>query len=307
MTREEITRREFFKRAAAAGLVAYGATKLSGLDGVSEAEAATPPTIIVASKRKPAELVRAAVDALGGMKKFVKPGNTVVLKPNIAWARKPEQAANTNPEVVAEVVRLCKAAGAREVKVIDHLIDPGEATVLKMSGIGPAAQAAGARVISAGSLAMYQRVSIKRGKTLKTADVLRDLMRADVWINLPIAKVHSGTGVTLGCKNLMGVVWDRGAWHQSASLDQCIADFAVQFRPKLVILDAVKVLLTNGPKGPGKTASPGIVVAGTDPLAVDSFGVTLLGRKPQDIGHIKLAYAAGVGEMRLDRIKVRNV
>jgi uncharacterized protein (DUF362 family) len=307
MTRREITRREFFRRAAAAGLVAYGAAKLSGLDGIPEAEAATPPTIVVASRKEPAELVRAAVDALGGMKKFVKPGDTVVLKPNIAWARKPEQAANTNPEVVAEVVRLCKAAGAREVKVIDHLIDPGEAAVLKMSGIGPAAQAAGARVISAGSLAMYQRVSIRSGKVLRTADVLRDLMRADVWINLPIAKVHSATGVTLGCKNLMGVVWDRGAWHQSASLDQCIADFAAQFRPKLVLLDANRVLLTNGPKGPGKTASPGIVVAGTDPLAVDSFGVTLLGRKPQDIGHIRLAYAAGVGEMRLDRIKVRNV
>ena len=308
MTHDEITRREFFKRAVAAGLVAYGAGRLAGVGDRPGAEAAAPPpTIIVASKKSPAALVRAAVDALGGMKKFVKPGNTVVLKPNIAWARKPEQAANTNPEVVAEVVRLCKSAGAREVKVIDHIIDPGEAAVLKISGIGPAAQAAGARVISAGSLAMYQRVNLKRGKVLKTAEVLRDLMRADVWINVPIAKVHSGTTVTLGCKNLMGIVWDRGAWHQSASLDQCIADFAAQFRPKLVILDAVRTLLTNGPKGPGRTATPGIVVAGTDPLAVDAYGVTLLGRKPQDIGHIRLAYASGVGEMRLDRIKIRNV
>jgi len=304
MTHEEITRRDFFKRAAAAGLAAYG---LAELDGLPEAEAAAPPTIVVASKKSPAQLVRAAVDGMGGMKKFVKPGNTVVLKPNIAWARKPEQAANTNPEVVAEVIRLCKAAGAREVKVIDHFIDGPDAAVLKMSGIGPAAEAAGARVISARSQAMYQRVNVRGGKVLKSADVLRDLMRADVWINLPIAKVHGSTKVTLACKNLMGVVWDRGAWHQSASLDQCIADFAAQFRPHLIILDGVRTLLSNGPKGPGKVASPGVVVAGIDPLAVDAYGVTLLGLKPQEVGHIKLGFASGVGEMRLDRIKVKHV
>jgi uncharacterized protein (DUF362 family) len=304
MTHEEITRRDFFKRAAAAGLAAYG---LAELDGLPEAEAAAPPTIVVASKKSPAQLVRAAVDGMGGMKKFVKPGNTVVLKPNIAWARKPEQAANTNPEVVAEVIRLCKAAGAREVKVIDHFIDGPDAAVLKMSGIGPAAEAAGARVISARSQAMYQRVNVRGGKVLKSADVLRDLMRADVWINLPIAKVHGSTKVTLACKNLMGVVWDRGAWHQSASLDQCIADFAAQFRPNLIILDGVRTLLSNGPKGPGKVASPGVVVAGIDPLAVDAYGVTLLGLKPQEVGHIKLGFASGVGEMRLDRIKVKHV
>ena len=304
MTHEEITRRDFFKRAAAAGLAAYG---LAELDRLPEAEAAAPPTIVVASNKSPAQLVRAAVDGMGGMKRFVKPGNTVVLKPNIAWARKPEQAANTNPEVVAEVIRLCKAAGAREVKVIDHSIDGPDTAVLKMSGIGPAAEAAGARVISARSQAMYQRVNVKGGKVLRSADVLRDLMRADVWINLPIAKVHGSTKVTLACKNLMGVVWDRGAWHQSASLDQCIADFAAQFRPNLIILDGVRTLLSNGPKGPGKVASPGVVVAGLDPLAVDAYGVTLLGLKPQEVGHIKLGFASGVGEMRLDRIKVKHV
>jgi len=304
MTQDEISRRDFLRRAAAAGLAVYGIGELAGLDGA--AEAAGPPTIAVASKKSPAQLVQAAVNALGGMKQFVKPGNTVVLKPNVAWARKPEQAANTNPEVVAEVVRLCKAAGAREIKVIDHAIDLDTAA-FKMSGIQDAAEKAGARVISARSQGMYQRVNLSRGKVLKSADVLRDLMRADVCINLPIAKVHGSTKVTLGIKNLMGVVWDRGAWHQSASLDQCIADFAVQFRPKLTILDGVRTLLTNGPKGPGKVGTPGVVVAGVDPVAVDAYGATLLNFKPQDIGHIKLAFAAGVGEMRLDRIKVKHV
>jgi len=304
MTHDEISRRDFLRRAAAAGLAVYGIGELSGLEGT--AEAAGPPTIAVASKKSPAQLVQAAVNALGGMKHFVKPGNTVVLKPNVAWARRPEQAANTNPEVVAEVVRLCKAAGAREIKVIDHAIDLDTAA-FNMSGIREAAEKAGARVISARSQGMYQKVNLSRAKVLKSADVMRDFMRADMVINLPIAKVHGSTKVTLGSKNLMGVVWDRGAWHQSASLDQCIADFAAQFRPKLTILDGVRTLLTNGPKGPGKVGTPGVVVAGVDPVAVDAYGATLLGFKPQDIGHIKLAFAAGVGEMRLDRIKVKHV
>jgi len=304
MTREEISRRDFLRRAAAAGLAAYGMGELAGMDGA--AEAAGPPTIAVASKKSPAQLVQAAVNALGGMKQFVKPGNIVLIKPNAAWARMPEQAANTNPEVVAEVVRLCKAAGAREVKVMDHAIDLDTAA-FKMSGIQEAAQKAGARVISARTQSMYQQVKLPRGKVLKSADVQRDFMRANVVINLPIAKVHGSTKVTLGSKNLMGVVWDRGWWHQSASLDQCIADFAAQFRPKLTILDAVRTLLTNGPKGPGKVGTPGVVVAGVDPVAVDAYGATLLHFKPEDIGHIRLAFASGIGEMRLDRIKVKNV
>jgi len=306
MSSEDMTRRELFKRAVAAGLAAYGLGEL-GLGGLSQADAAPAPTIAVATKGSPVDLVRRAVQGLGGMGKFVKRGNTVLVKPNIAWARKPEHAADTNPEVVAEVVRLCKAAGAREVKVIDHFIDGPDADVLRISGIGAAAQAAGARVLAASSMAMYQRARLPRAKVLKSADVLRDLARADVFINVPIAKVHSTTGLTLGCKNLMGVVWDRGAWHASASLDQCIADFAAHYKPDLVVLDAYRILLSNGPKGPGRVASPGVVVAGVDPLAVDAYGAKIMGRKPQDIGHLRLAAASGVGEISLDRIRVRNV
>jgi uncharacterized protein (DUF362 family) len=292
----------------AAGAAAYGLGRAAGVEGLSEAEAAAAPTVVVASKRDPAGLVRAAVESLGGMKKFIKPGGTVVVKPNMTWARKPEQAANTNPEVVAEIVRLCRAAGAREVKVVDHTLDSPDTVVMKMSGIAAAAEAAGARVISGRSLGMYQPVQLPRGRALKQASVLRDLLRADAWINVPIAKVHNSTTVTLGCKNLMGLVWDRNAWHESASLDQCIADFAAHYKPRLVILDAVRTLLTNGPKGPGQTENRGLVVAGTDPLAVDAYGTTLLGGlRPNQVGHLKLAYAAGVGELRLDRIKVKHV
>ena len=305
MGQNDLTRREFLKRAAVLGVAAAGLSELAGLG--DPAEAAAGPTIAVASKREPAALVRAAVDALGGMGKFVKKGDIVLIKPNIAWARRPEVAATTNPEVVAEIARLCKQAGAREVKIMDHSIDRPDALVLKITGMDEAAKRSGVSVSLASSLARYEKMSLRRGKTLRTVDVMRDLRRADVVINAPIAKVHNSTALTLGLKNMMGTVWDRGAFHSSESLDQAIADYAAEVKPHLVILDAVRILLTNGPGGPGRTADKGIVVAGTDPLAVDAYGATLFGREAQQIGHLKCAYSMGVGELDLGRVKVRNV
>jgi len=262
---------------------------------------------VASQSHDPATLTRAAVNALGGMKKFVKRGNVVVIKPNMAWNRRPEHAANTNPQVLAELVRLCKAAGAREVKVMDHPVDQPESAVMRTTGIADAAEKAGARVFSASSRAMYGTVKVNRGKVLRTAEVLKDVTRADVVINVPIAKVHGATGVTLGFKNFMGVVWDRGAWHDSASLDQRIADFGTAVKPDLVVLDAVRLLLSNGPKGPGRTKDQFMVVAGTDLLAVDAYGTTLLGRKPESVGHLRLARDLGLGEMDLKRVKIKHV
>lgn len=309
MSEERITRREFMRRAAVLGVAASGLAQLEELAGLGgRAEAAAKPVLAVSTKSQdPAALTRAAIEALGGMGKFVKKGSVVLVKPNMAWNRKPEHAANTNPRVVAEVVRLCKAAGAREVKVIDHAVDQPESEVMQATGIAAAAEKAGARVLSASSRAMYGKLQLRRGKVLKSVEALKDLTRADVVINVPVAKVHGSTGVTLGCKNLMGVVWDRGAWHDSASLDQCIADFVSEVRPDLVVLDAVRLLLTNGPKGPGRTRDQFTVVAGTDPVAVDAYGATLLARKPESIGHIRLASEMGLGVMDLKRVAIKHV
>ncbi len=309
MSDSPMTRRDFFKRALAVGAAAYGLETLARVSGgENTAEAAAMPTLAVAAKsHDPAALVRAAVNGLGGMKRFVKSGQRVVLKPNMGWARPPETAANTNPKLVAEVVKMCREAGAREVIVIDHPVDdPNE--VRRLCGVEPAAKAAGARVLTAGEArAMYSRVEIRRGKVLRSADVLRDIQRADVFINLPIAKVHSGASLTLGAKNLMGVVLDRGAWHSSVSLDQCIADFLSQFRPDLTILDAWRVLLSNGPKGPGRTKDLFTVAACTDPVALDAFGVTLFGRKPESLPSVTLAHQMGLGESDLKRVRIQHV
>jgi uncharacterized protein (DUF362 family) len=303
---DEITRRDFLKRAVVGGAAAIGIGELVAVRA-DMADAASSPTIAVASKRRPAELVRASVEALGGIGKFVKKGNRVVIKPNIGWARKAEQAATTNPEIVAEIVRLCKQAGARDIRVVDHAVDRPDALVLQMSGIEAAAGKAGAQVSLVSSPALYEKVALPKGRALKSVSVIRDLRRADVFINVPIAKVHNTTGLTLGIKNMLGAVWDRGAFHRSSSLDQAIVDCAAEVRPQLVILDAVRILLTNGPKGPGRTADKGIVVAGTDQVAVDAYAATLFDRKAEQIGHLQRAHAAGIGEIDLHRVNVKHV
>jgi uncharacterized protein (DUF362 family) len=305
----DLTRREFLKRAAAAGVALTGLAGLGAgpVDSASAGSTSPAPTIAVASKKGAAGLVRAAVEALGGIRKFVKKGDVVLVKPNMGWAREPDQAATTNPEVVAEVVRLCRAAGAREVKVMDHAVDRPDSLLLRMNGIEQAVKKVGARTSFASSSALYERVSLPRGKALSSVDVMRDLRRADVFINLPIAKVHNSTRLTLGIKNLLGIVWDRGAFHRSESLEQAMVDLITHVRPHLTILDAVRILLTNGPKGPGRTEDRRLVVAGADPVAVDAYGASLFGMAPGQIGHIRLAAAAGLGEMDLKRIKVKHV
>lgn len=263
-------------------------------------------TLAVASGKDPGKLTRAAVDALGGMGKLVKKGDFVVIKPNIAWNQPAEVGATTNPFVVAEIVKMCKESGAGRILVIDHVIDKPSEMVLGLSGIMAAGTAAGAEVTAAQNESDYRTIEIPKGKAMKSDTCIKDVLKADVLINVPIAKTHGMTKLTLGMKNLMGCNWDRQAWHKNA-LDQCIADYATALRPDLTILDANRILLTGGPKGPGKTKDVGKVIAGVDPVAVDAYGATLFGMKPEEIGHIKLAHEMGVGEIDLAKVKIKQV
>lgn len=262
--------------------------------------------LAVASDGRPDDLTRKAIDALGGIERLVRKGDFVVIKPNIAWNRPPDAAATTNPAVVGALVKLCREAKAGRILVVDHIIDRPAEAVLNFTGIGPAAEHYGAETLAAQNESDFRSVSIPKGKMLKTDTCIKELAKADVFINVPIAKVHSATTLTLGLKNLMGCNWDRQAWHASSSLDQCIADYASAVRPDLTVLDANKILLTNGPKGPGKTKNVGKVIAGVDPVAVDAYGATLFGLKPQEIAHIKLAHEMGLGEIDLSRVRVKN-
>ncbi|MFN4181033.1 MAG: DUF362 domain-containing protein, partial [Armatimonadota bacterium] len=263
--------------------------------------------IVVAEKDSPANLVRKAIKALGGVGKFVKRGSKVLIKPNIAFARPPEGAANTNPEVVAELVRLCFEAGASEVLVLDYTLDPARITY-EMSGVAKAAESQGARMVYV-SPRDFVSVEIPKGKILSAYDVrvLKQVLDADVFINVPIAKTHGSARLTLGMKNLMGVIQDRGAWHRSGDLHQCIADFVTAIKPHLTVIDAVRILASGGPKGPGRVEQKDTIIASTDIVAADAYATTLFGLKPEDVPHIVKAAELGVGVADLKRIKIVKV
>lgn len=305
----KLNRREFIEALAGVSAAVFVGGCSSKPEANADAVAPRAPrfdakSLAVASGDDPAKNARAAVESLGGMKKLVRKGDFVVIKPNIAWNRPASAAATTNPEVVAELVRMCKEAGAEKILVIDHIIDRPAEGVLGFTGIQAAAEKAGAVVSAAQNESDYRTVAIPKGKSIQSDTCIKEILKADVFINAPIAKSHSATKLTLGMKNLMGCIWDRQSWHQSSSLDQCIADYITAVKPDLTVLDATRILLTNGPKGPGQTKDPKKVVAGVDPVAVDAFGATLFDLKPEDIGHIRLAHELGVGEIDLKKMKV---
>ncbi|MDO8588260.1 MAG: DUF362 domain-containing protein [Armatimonadota bacterium] len=307
-----LTRREFLITAGATGamfaLTGCGDGKQSGGKArVGKSPASVAGKLAVASGKDPAALVAAAVGALGGMSAFVKKDDRVVIKPNAAWARRPEDAATTNPKVLAAIVELCGKAGASEIIVVDHVINRPAEMVLQITGIRPACEREGARVVSAGNENMYRKLTVPGAQILSDEQVISDVLDADVLINVPIGKCHSDTKVSLGMKNLMGVIWSRQPWHSSQSVHQCIAEFCRAVRPTLTILDANRILLTNGPQGPGETKDVGQVIAGADPVAVDAYGATLFGLKPKNVEHIRLAHEYGLGEIDLNKVKMMRV
>lgn len=227
------------------------------------------PELVVAQGQAPSAIVRRAIEELGGMGRFVARGETVVIKPNVAWDRLPEQAATTNPEVVAELVRLCRAAGAGSVIVTDVSCNEA-AACFDRSGIGRAARAAGAEVVLP-ERRLFTEVDLQ-GATLRGWPVLEPFLEADKLINVPIAKHHGLTGVTLGLKNWYGMIGgDRGRLHQR--IHESICDLAAFAKPTLTVLDAYRVLVRGGPTGGSleDVELKGTVVAGTDGVAIDAY------------------------------------
>lgn len=308
MSEEKMSRREFLKKAGLIGVGVIGVSifgdEILGL--ISSAEAATQSSVMaIAKKGTPAQLVNNAVNALGGIGKFVKKGQSVCIKPNLAWDTPPSGAANVNPAVLLAVIQLCEKAGASRITVIEHSCD-NAAVTFKSSGAQDVVAKTKARLISADKESYYKEINVPKGKTLKKDMVLKDIFSSDVFINLPVCKVHGGSVVTASMKNLMGANWDRGYWHR-AGLHQCIADLSTAVKPDLIILDAVNILLTNGPKGPGEVKKVNQVIAGVDPVAIDTYAAKLLGKDPKDIDYIKAAAALGVGTMDLTKVKTKTV
>ena len=247
------------------------------------------------------------IAALGGMAAFVKKGATVVIKPNIGWDVTPERAGNTNPRLVARIVKHCREAGAKEVYVFDHTCDNAQ-RCYRTSGIEQAVKDAGGKMAPGGSEGYYQEVTIAGGRSLTKAKEHELVLKSDVFINVPVLKSHSSTRLTIAMKNLMGSVWDRGYWH-SNDLHQCIADFSSYRKPTLNVVDAYAVMKRNGPRGVSVSdvAVMKAQLLSRDPVAIDAAATKLFGLEPSSVRYIKLAADKGVGRMDLETLNIKRI
>ncbi|MBC7264050.1 MAG: DUF362 domain-containing protein [Chloroflexi bacterium] len=330
-----ITRREFLRRLAAAGFgTLAGAWYLSACrrqempvptmppptdiplppTAVARETAvptATPsaeyPYLAVARGGEPEELVRRAITALGGMERFVRRGDDVVIKPNICVAYHTyEYAVTTNPWVVAALVRLCLEAGARRVRVMDYPFGGGPEEAYVRSGIQEQVLAAGGQIEIMAKF-KFVKTDIPQGLDLRSWDIYDDILKADALINVPIAKDHSLARLALGMKNLMGTILNRPAMH--TNLGQRLADLTSRIRPALTVVDAVRILVANGPTGGSlnDVRKLDTVIASTDIVATDSYAATLFGLQPDDLAYVRAGTAMGLGRSDLGNLKIEEI
>jgi uncharacterized protein (DUF362 family) len=293
-----MVRREFLKDMALGGLALTTGPKL-----MAQGTAAVPDMAFVQGE-SPAAITKAAVETLGGMGKFVAKGDVVMIKPNIGWDRTPELAACTNPEVVAALVELSLAAGAKKVVVMDNTTNQAQRCYVR-SGIQAAAKGAGADVPFVNPRRI-KKMAIK-GEWLKDWDVIQDFVETDKIINVPIAKHHSLCRLTLGMKNWLGAIGDpRNQLHQK--LDEAMVDLAAFFKPTLTVMDAYRILVRNGPQGgrPSDTKLFKTVVASRDYVAADAMAATFFDIPPSDLLYLKLASSRGLGRIDLEKLRIEK-
>lgn len=305
MASGRVSRRGFLKCAAAVGaqavlpLAAWPRISLGSVDAKLGGEI---PDLVVAQGGDPAKNCLAAVEALGGFSRFVKPGSFVLIKPNPVGRARPEQGIQTHPDVVEAVVRECVKAGARKVLVASN--DSGRD--MRLNGTSQAVERGGGELKADFGGSDFREVLVPRGRLLRRQGIVRELVEADVFINLPVAKHHADTGISVAMKNLMGVNQDPQSFHRS-DIHQCIAELTSAIPQHLIIVDANYVLLTNGPIGPGQVRNAGQVIAGTDPVALDAFAANAFFRGADAYRFIRAAHELGVGEMDPNKLRIREV
>jgi uncharacterized protein (DUF362 family) len=246
------------------------------------------------------------------MRRFVKPGHVVAIKPNASFETHPDLGATTHPDLLAAVLEACFEAEARRVLVVDHTMTQPERCFERSGAADAVSGFPKAKLVSLDSEKSYREVDVPAGKVLHTTQIPVVLQKADVFINLPTAKSHSATGMSLGLKNLMGLVWDRHCFHNDMDLHAAIADLGTVLRPHLTILDAMRILKTGGPRGPGQVDPFNGVVAGVDPVAVDAYGVGLSPWNGQtyradQVAHLRHAARHGLGTLKLDTLWIEEL
>ena len=299
--KQGMTRRKFLKTTAAG--IALG---LAGRPSFSIAKEEVDLAVISGD---PVTATKKALEALGGISRFVKKGQRVVLKPNMSFTRTPEFGATTHPQVVATVAQACMEAGAQQVLVLDHTLHRAE-LCLERTGIREACKdIPGVHVLALQERKFFREIKIPQGKVLERVEVMKEVLDSPVLINMPVAKSHSATGVSMGIKGLMGLIWDREIFHSQVNMNQALADLATVIKPQLTILDATRALTSGGPGGPGEVKKPNLIIAGIDPVAVDSYGVSVVpwyGQtfKGRQVEHLQIAHQRGLGKIDIEQSKV---
>jgi len=288
--------------------------KVAATPSVPTTTAAATPAVpasqaylAVARGDDPATITQRAVKVLGGMERFVQKGQNVLIKPNICVAyHGPEYAATTNPQVVAALVKMCREAGASSVTVMDHPFGGTAEKAYQISQIGDAVKAAGGQMVVMGS-AKFRDTPIPEGKDIKKWLIYQDALKFDVLIDVPIAKHHGLARLTLAGKNLMGLTENRGGLHPN--LGERLVDLYTLFRPRLIVVDAYRMLMNNGPTGGNlndvKLAKT--VIASHDIVAADAYATTLFGLPADAISYVKAGAARGIGTLDLKSIKIEEI
>ena len=306
-------RRDFFKTAALAGLASLFSPKsLANVVTENELTVASSPDLVAVMGGEPEVMLIRALKELGGIQKFVKKGQKVVIKPNIGWDRTPQMAANTNPQLVGALVKQCLAAGAKQVLVFDHTCDNWQ-KCYEASGIEAAVKAAGGKIIPGNDESMYREADLPHGVNLKKIKVHEAILDCDVWFNVPVLKHHGGPKMSISMKNMMGIVWDRGYWHRN-DLHQCIADCATfHKKPVLNIVDAYRAMKSNGPQG--KSESDAVMMKSLlvshDFVAVDTAAIKMFNQIREtnlaDVRYVALAEQLKVGTQHLEKLNVKRI
>ncbi len=303
-------RREFIRKSVGTSFIAGTALSFTGINklfGAEFTEKASPYDLVAVRGGEPEIMFDKAIEAMGGISNWVKPNQSVLVKPNIGWDVIPERAANTHPGLVKRIVEKCLEAGAREVLVFDHTCDNWRRSY-QNSGIEAAVREAGGVIRPGNDESLFRDVSVPGGRQLKEAKVHELVMDADVFINVPVLKHHGGAQITICLKNLMGNVWDRRYFHRN-NLQQCIADIGTYRKPDLNVVDAYRVMMQNGPRGVSEddVVLMKSLIVSNDMVAADTAAARLFGTEPEQVGHIRLAHEMGVGTMDLDSLSIHRI
>lgn len=329
------SRRKFLEIAGGTALLGgiYGLSFFKNQDFVAPRRLRAPmkasPTTpdIVCVEGNPAtygDITERAINELGGIEKFVKKGDKVVITPNMGWMRTPEQAAATHPDVLRRLVQLVERAGASRITCIDYTLDDWK-LAFEICGANQAVHGTKASLISPDQVTMHKSVNIPSAVPKLTADgkpydpihhynqidqkIPRDILEADCFIVNPVVKDHEAATITIAMKKLMGCIWNRKDYHRYG-LHDCIAELNMFLKPTLIVTDATRALQTRGPKGPGEVTTPNKVLAGIDPVALDAYCcqfLTVKGVTPDAVNHLMIANSLGRGQIDTSQLNIKEI